>query len=97
MRQEGAEAILTEGKAEADVTNAENAAEVAGLKTAVEGFETPDHFAQYHVLKKLSPALSEIFASDTSEFAKVFSTYMTAGDKRPAARPPPGGRGQEEA
>ena len=41
---------------------------------------------------KLSPALSEIFASDTSEFAKVFSTYMTPGARRPP-RPRPSAAG----
>lgn len=76
-----AEAILTTGKAEANVVNADNAATVAELKTAVEGFESPNHFAKYHVLRKLSPVLSEIFASDQSEFARLFSTYMSPDDK----------------
>jgi hypothetical protein len=77
-----AEATVTNGKAEAAIIMAKNEAEIAGLKTAIGGFPTPQHFAQYHVLTRLSPALSEIFASDTSEFAKVFSTYMTPGAKK---------------
>ncbi|MFN4257828.1 MAG: SPFH domain-containing protein [Gemmataceae bacterium] len=77
-----AEAILTQGKAEANIIMAENEAVVAELKKAVDGFPTPDHFAQYHVLAKLSPALAEIFASDTSEFAKLFSTYMAPGSRK---------------
>lgn len=72
-----AEAILTKGKAEANVTMAENEAAVAELETAVKGFPTPDHFAQYHVLTKVSAALAEIFASDNSDFAKLFSNYMS--------------------
>ena len=75
--KEQAKATLTRGKADADIILAKNKAEIAGLETAIKGFTTPEQFAQYHVLMKLSPALSEIFASDTSEFAKVFSTYMT--------------------
>jgi hypothetical protein len=71
-----AEAIKTRATGEADVIIAQNKAEVAGLQTAVDGFPSAGDFAQYHVLSKLAPALSEIFASDTSEFAKVFSTYM---------------------
>jgi hypothetical protein len=71
-----AEATITEGKAAASVIMANNEAEIAGLKTAIAGFGAPEQFSQYHVLMKLSPALSEIFASDSSEFAKVFSTYM---------------------
>ena len=75
--KEQAKATLTRGKADADIILAKNKAEIAGLETAIKGFTSPEQFAQYHVLMKLSPALSEIFASDTSEFAKVFSTYMT--------------------
>src|SRR5262249_38164411 len=75
--KEQAKATITRGKAEATIINADNEAEVAGLKTAVAGFPTPDHYAQYRVLLKLSPALAEIFASDSSDFAKLFSTYVT--------------------
>jgi hypothetical protein len=85
-----AEATVTEGKAEAAVIMAKNQAEVAGLKTAVLGFPTPEQYAQYQVVMKLAPALSEIFASDTSEFAKVFTTYMSSA--REAAGPARGNR-----
>ncbi|MFO0925491.1 MAG: SPFH domain-containing protein [Gemmataceae bacterium] len=87
-----AEATVTEGKAEAAVITAKNEAEVASLKTAVGGFPSPEQFAQYHVLMRMAPALAEIFASDTSEFAKVFSGYLLPGGKKPtttAATPPP--------
>lgn len=83
-----AEAILTDGKADADIIRAKNTAEVAGLKTAVEGFPTPDQFAQFEVLKKVSPALSEIFASDNSDFAKMFSAYMAPTRKTPVVGNP---------
>jgi regulator of protease activity HflC (stomatin/prohibitin superfamily) len=75
--REQAKATITRGKAEAAIITAQNEAEVAGLKTAVGGFPSADYYAQYQVLMKLSPALSEIFASDSSEFGKLFSTYMT--------------------
>ena len=80
--KEQAKAIETRGKAEAAIITAQNEAEVAGLAKAVAGFTSPEQFAQYHVLSKLAPALSEIFASDTSEFAKVFSTYMSPAAKK---------------
>ena len=76
-----AEAILAKGKASAAVIQLQNEAEVAGLRTAVQGFASAAHFAQYHVISKLAPALKEIFSSDDSEFAKLFAGYMT---------PPPG-------
>ena len=89
--KEQAKATLTRGKADADIILAKNKAEVAGLKTAIEGFASPEQFAQYHVVMKLAPALSEIFASDTSEFAKVFSTYMlpTATTRKVGLPAPP--------
>ncbi len=72
-----AEAILAKGKASAAVIQLQNEAEVAGLRTAVQGFATAAHFAQYHVISKLAPSLKEIFSSDDSDFAKLFSGYMT--------------------
>ena len=71
-----AEAILARGKAAANVTNLQNEAEVAGLRTALQGFSSAAHFAQFHVISKLAPSLTEIFASDDSDFAKIFSSYM---------------------
>lgn len=76
-----AEAKLAKGKAEAAVIQADNEAEVAGLRRAVLGFGGAGHYAQYKMLTKLAPALGEIFASDDSEFARMFAGYMT---------PPPG-------
>src|SRR5262249_16859381 len=72
-----AEATLTRGKAEAHVIQLQNEAEVAGLRKAVQGFASASTFAQYQMLQRLAPALSEIFASDDSEFAKIVSQYMT--------------------
>jgi hypothetical protein len=72
-----AEAKLSIGKAEADVIRLTNEAEVSGLRQAVQGFPTADLYAQYQVLKRLAPALGEIFASDNSDFAKLFTAYLT--------------------
>jgi regulator of protease activity HflC (stomatin/prohibitin superfamily) len=79
--QKQAAAVLTKGKAEAAVITAKNEAEVAGLRKAVQGFESAQQYAQYHILERLAPALKEIFASDESEFAKLFSNYMTSPAK----------------
>jgi hypothetical protein len=84
-----AEAILTTGKAEAAVITADNEATVAGLRTAIDGFGSAGAFAQYHVMLKMSPMLAEIFASDTSDFARLFSTYMAPRDKSAAAQAVP--------
>jgi regulator of protease activity HflC (stomatin/prohibitin superfamily) len=76
-----AEATVTKGKAEADVILAKNQAEVAGLRKAMQGFESAQNYAQYHVLERLAPALKEIFASDESDFAKLISAYLTQPPK----------------
>jgi len=90
-----AEATLTTGKAEAAVINLQNEAEVAGLRKAVTGFSSVQTFAQYNLMKKLGPALSEIFASDESDFGRLFSDYLTQPPDShpkppvlPAAAPP---------
>jgi regulator of protease activity HflC (stomatin/prohibitin superfamily) len=83
-----AEATIAKGKAEAAVITLENEAETAGLQTAVQGFDSVQSFAQYHVLAKLSPALAEIFASDESEFAKIFAAYMAQSKASPAGSTP---------
>jgi hypothetical protein len=72
-----AEATLANGKAEALVINMQNEAEVAGLRKAVQGFASVQTFAQFHLMKKLGPALTEIFASDDSDFGRLFSNYLT--------------------
>ena len=83
--REQAEAVLAQAAADAEVITKENEAKVAGLRTAVEGFNSADQFAQYQMLMRLAPALKEIFASDTSDFAKLFASYMT----QPAGKPTP--------
>jgi regulator of protease activity HflC (stomatin/prohibitin superfamily) len=75
--KEQAEAVLAQAEADAEVITKENEAKVAGLRTAIQGFNTADQFAQYQMLTRLAPALKEIFASDTSDFAKLFASYMT--------------------
>ncbi len=83
--KEQAEAVLAQAAADAEVVTKENEAKVAGLRTAVEGFNSPAQFAQYQMVMRLAPALKEIFASDTSDFAKLFAAYMTPPAKAPTA------------
>jgi hypothetical protein len=80
-----AEAMLNEGKNQAQVINADNESEVAGLRTAIQGFPSADAYAQFRVISKMAPALSEIFASDNSDFAKLFARYVTPGKMSVAA------------
>jgi uncharacterized membrane protein YqiK len=84
-----AEATLARGRAEAAVVTAQNEAEVAGLRRAIEGFKGVQNFAQFQMISRVAPALSEIFASDESEFARIFSGYMTPGAAETTAVRPP--------
>lgn len=89
-----ADAILAKATAEAAVINLQNEAQVAGIRKAIQGFRSVQDFAQYQVIKKLGPALAEIFASDDSDFAKLFSSFMAAPATKPVAAtlpsaPPP--------
>jgi hypothetical protein len=81
--KEQAKALMAQGKAEADLQNQQNEAEVAGLRKAIQGFASAQLFAQYHVLSRLGPALSEIFASEDSELAKVFTSQL---NQQPSAK-----------
>jgi regulator of protease activity HflC (stomatin/prohibitin superfamily) len=89
--QADAKATLSRGKADAELIQKKNDAEVSGLKTAIQGFPSADAYAQYQVMSKLAPALTEIFASDNSEFAKLFAAYMAPFKKEPT--PPATGNG----
>jgi regulator of protease activity HflC (stomatin/prohibitin superfamily) len=89
-----AEAALARGKADATVIILENEAAVAGLRKAVQGFNGVQNFAQYHMLSKLAPSLTEIFAADDSDLAKVLTTYLSPPptiSKAPAPAPGNGG------
>jgi hypothetical protein len=89
--KEQAKAILSQGEADAKIITLENEAQVAGLRQAVLGFSSVQVFAQYHVLARIAPALTEIFASDESDFAKLFSTHLTqppANGTKPASGSP---------
>jgi hypothetical protein len=84
-------ATLSKGKADAAVINAQNEAEVSGLRTAVQGFPSADSFASYQVISRIAPALTEIFASDNSDFARLFASYLAPGPKMPLAGKPANG------
>jgi hypothetical protein len=81
-----AKAILSKGNSEATVINAQNEAEVAGLRKAILGFRSVQDFAQFQIMKRLGPALTEIFASDESDFAKLFSTFLNGPQAPPKTK-----------
>lgn len=84
-----AEATLAHGRADAAVIQLQNEATVSGLQTAVDGFGSAQQFAQYQILSRLGPAISEIFASDDSEFARLIAEYLTSRETPAADSAPP--------
>jgi hypothetical protein len=78
-----AEATLATGTADAKKITLTNEAEVAGLRRAVESFSSVQNYAQYQLMSKIGPALTEIFASDESDFAKLIAGYLTPQTAKP--------------
>ncbi len=86
--REQAEAVLATGRAEAAVINLKNEAEVAGLRTAMQGFGTPQHFAQYHILSRLSPASARSSPPTRATSREIFTQFMTPSDAKPTTSGP---------
>lgn len=81
--RERAKAVRAKAEAEAAVITAQNEAAVAALRTSVDGFGSPDLFARNAVLARVAPTLAEIFASDESEFGRLFSTLLLSPPNGP--------------
>jgi len=86
--REQAKAVRSKAEAEAAVIAAQNEAEVAALRTSVDGFGSPELFARNAVLARVAPSLGEIFASDESEFGRLFSSLLVAPPGPLAGRTP---------
>lgn len=86
--REQAKSVRAKSEAEAAVIAAQNEAEVAALRTSVEGFGSPKLFARNAVLSRVAPTLGEIFASDESEFGRLFSTLLLSPPETVTGPPP---------
>jgi hypothetical protein len=86
-----AQSVRFKGEAEAAQIDRENEAQVAGIRRAIEGFSNVQVFAQFQVMSKVAPALMEIFASDDSDFAKLFATYLNYSSSSSSGGKPAGG------
>lgn len=72
--------VLEEGTAEADVIVMINQAEANAVKAKVSAFETGDRYAEYQLIKKLSPGMRKIFSNTEGSFAKLFERFASLGD-----------------
>jgi len=70
--KETAAAVLSHGKADAEVVKLNYEAEAKPLAEAVKSFGGGDAYAQYFFYQKLGPALKSVLASTEGPFADIF-------------------------
>ena len=78
-----AAAILSRGKAEADVVALKNEAEAAGWRKAVAAFNgSGAQFAQYALFQKMSPAYRQIMVNTAdSPIMRIFESFASPKEK----------------
>lgn len=86
--REQAKAVRSRADAEAAVIAAQNQAEVAALKTSIDGFGSPELFARQALIARVAPALGEIFTSDQSDFGRLFLDLLVPAARAGAATAP---------
>lgn len=77
-----ANAILSRGRAKADIIGYNNIAVSAGIRKAAEAFRSGESYARYLFLKKVAPGFMYILANTDGPFIKVFEElFMKGGSK----------------
>lgn len=74
-----ANAILSRGKAKADIIGYNNIAVSAGIRKAAEAFRSGESYARYLFLKKVAPGFLYILANTDGPFIKVFQELFEKG------------------
>ncbi|NQT20727.1 MAG: hypothetical protein HQ592_13550 [Planctomycetes bacterium] len=72
--------ILAEGTAQAAVTVMKNKAEANAVEAKVSAFETGDRYAEYQLIKKLSPGIRKILSNTEGSFARLFERFASMGE-----------------
>ena len=71
--------VLTDGTAQAAVIVMKNQAEANAVKAKVSAFETGDRYAEYQLIKKLSPGIRKILSNTEGSFAELFERFGSLG------------------
>lgn len=79
-----AQALVSRGKAVAEVVRLKYEAETKPLAEAVASFGDGDAYAQYFFYQKLGPALKSVLASTDGPFAEIFRALSEPGGERGA-------------
>ena len=72
-----AAAVLAKGTAEAAVKVMEYEAEAEGVKAKVSAFVSGDKYAEYTLIMKLAPGITEILSNTEGLFARLFERFIT--------------------
>ncbi len=83
-----AAAVLAQGKAEAAVTVMQYEAEAEGVKAKVKAFGVGDKYAEYTLITKLAPGISEILSNTEGLFAQLFARFisLTESDRKKSGK-----------
>ena len=68
-----AEAILSRGKAGADVVLMKANAEAEAIKMSITAFKNPENYAYFEFVTRIAPSLHAIFANTEGVFGRIFS------------------------
>jgi len=72
--------ILAKGTAQAAVTVMRNKAEAEAVRAKVSAFRTGARYAEYQLIKKLSPGIRKILSNTEGSFAKLFERFASMGE-----------------
>ena len=78
-----AAATLAKGTAEAAVTVMEYKAEAEGVKAKITAFETGEKYAEYALISRLAPGITEVLSNTEGLFAKLFERFITLTKEAP--------------
>jgi hypothetical protein len=76
-----ADAVRAEGEAEAAVTVMKYQAEAEAVKAKVTAFGTGDKYAEYQLIRKLSPGVTKILSNTEGSFAELFQRFSRMSEE----------------
>jgi hypothetical protein len=85
--QKVADAMLSRGKAEADVILLKKQAEADPLREQISAFGDGDAYARFFFYQKVAPSIKSILTSNDGPFADVFKQFAAPGGGRATTRP----------
>lgn len=83
-----AAAILTRGKADADVLLLQNRAAASGIRAARQAFGDPEGYVRYLFLQKVGPSFKEILTNTEGPFIEIFRQFGTPMGQGPGRGAP---------